>query len=87
MEKQIWVKTADMGSCWCGHCWCAVFEDGTIEYKGQYDWQKSEKFLPSFSNGLENLSSRPYKSNLKEVAYKKAIKMLANGIELANIYQ
>lgn len=87
MENQIWVQTANMGSCWCGSCWCAVFADGTIKYKGEYDWQKSERFLPSFRDGFENSSSRPYKSNLKEITYKKALEMLARGVELANIYQ
>ena len=46
--KYVTLRTANMGSCWCGDCFCRVYEDGTVEYEGQEEWQNSERGKPRF---------------------------------------
>lgn len=76
------VTTAWMGSCWCGDCCCNIFADGSIQYIGEYKWQQSEQFFPTFGlcegrvrdlNDVENREMRSYYSNLKYSDYKKAL--------------
>jgi hypothetical protein len=76
------ITTAHLGSCWCGDCFCNIFADGSIQYGGEYDWQKSERFMPTFGHcegkakdleDVENREMRPYYSNLKLEDYKKAL--------------
>lgn len=73
-KSKVWVKTAQMGSCWCGDCYCWVFPNGEIQYHGEYPWQKSDRFKPDFSSG--SLPSRPYGSELSKADYEKALEML-----------
>lgn len=72
MEKYIEIITKNMGSCWCGHCYCKVYEDGSIRYTGQENWQKSERKAPDFAE------RRSYGSTIKEADYKAAMKKMAS---------
>ena len=77
-EKNIVVTTAWMGSCQCGDCYCAVWEDGTIQYQGNESWQRSERRMPfRDSNGCWTEPRRHYNSELMESAYKEAMRLLA----------
>lgn len=71
------VRTKDMGMCWCGHCYCRVYGDGTIQYCGLEHWQCSDR--REFLWGKE--PRRMYGSQLDVGAYEEALDMVIQWAE------
>jgi hypothetical protein len=74
--KSVTVTTAGMGSCQCGDCFCEVFADGTIKYRGTETWQQSER--RPFLRELE--PRRPYGSQLYVEEHAVAMIALAGAL-------
>jgi hypothetical protein len=74
-EKSINVVTASMGSCHCGDCTCTVYSDGTVQYEGREEWQKSERHVPDF----EKWRNRPYGSHISKKEYDECLAILTGG--------
>ena len=68
------VITARMGSCHCGDCYCKVYADGTIQYEGEMEWQRSNR--RPFMGDEEPY--RPYNSRLTVEDYQHAIQQSNN---------
>ena len=80
--RSLMITTTNMGSCWRGDCYCVVYSDGTIQYKGLYSWQKSERRQPIKSESSEwQEPMRHYHSEITEFQYLLAIKAMREGYD------
>jgi hypothetical protein len=70
-ERQVYAAdtTARMGSCRCGDCVVRVYPDGTVQYVGNADWQRSQRHSPTFPQ-----PRRPYDSQISAEIYLRLLK-------------
>ena len=69
----IYVRTEGTGFRRCGNCYCAVREDGMIQYQGLTLWQRSE--WKDFEGEAEPL--RPFGAEISERQYAAALRTIA----------